>query len=367
KFGMPIVEELTVPNPESIYVLPEAIRRIMRSFRTAENKRYFVIDAFRNPFEIEYFRSRYSQFYLLAVDRNEPDRNLSLYKSMSEEQGSIIKKRERGELIQEKTKENISEWVTSQDINECLLKADYFINNTNGSSKEPINLAYHLLRVLCLASHPGCVPPTKKERSMHLAMTAGQNSGCLSRHVGAIVTDHSGYVLGVGWNDPPTGQTPCSLRTSEQLLNSPDPKIFSEYERSERFTNHIRSRCLGNNPFCFKDELKKITNKSQNEYTRAVHAEENALLQATRHGLPEKDSILYTTLSPCTLCAKKSYQLGVSKIIFLEEYTGIPIQQTLNTGQHAIQIEKFVGATGWGFLRLFGTLLSEKDLINLYL
>jgi hypothetical protein len=53
--------------------------------------------------------------------------------------------------------------------------------------------------------------------------------------------------------------------------------------------------------------------------------------------------------------------------IYIEEYSGIPLQQTLNTGDHPIEIHKFVGATGWGFLRLFEALLSEKDLINLYL
>jgi dCMP deaminase len=368
KHGLPWPTPKSEPNPKNIFVLPEAIRRLIKAYRTAEGQTTFVIDAFRNPYEVEYFKRRYSEFYLVSINRPSSERRRAL-RQLLPEFVDRLKNREKGKHVSDKRRDNIHDWVTSQNIDECAQKADYFIQNYSGDAKgPPRNLVYHLLRLISLTKHPGCVPPTKDERSMQLAMTARQNSGCLSRHVGAVVTDHDGYVLGVGWNDAPAGQVPCSLRTAHQLMTNPDEKTFSQFERSPDFTEHIRSRSLGNNPFCFKEELAAFRNEpKKSEFTRAVHAEENALLQAARHGTSVlKQAILYTTDSPCTLCAKQAYQLGVKRIVYIEEYPSIAVKQTLEAGAHTTEIGQFEGAAGSAYLDTFTTLLPEKDFLNLY-
>lgn len=367
KYGQPWPSSSSTPNPANIFVLPEAIRRLIKAYGTAEEATNFVIDAFRNPYEVEYFKRRYSEFYLVSINRPFLDRRQALSRLQSDFVDRL-EKREKGKRISVKRRENIHDWVTSQNIDECAQKADYFIQNHLDDRKPPRHLLYHLVRLISLTKYPGCVPPTKDERSMQLAMSARQNSGCLSRHVGAVVTDNAGYVLGVGWNDPPIGQVPCSLRTANQLLENPGEDMFSEYERSQEFIEHMRSRNLGNQPFCFMEELAALRNEAKESvFTRAVHAEENALLQAARHGTQTlREAILYTTDSPCTLCAKKAYQLNVSRIVFIEEYPGIAMEQTLKTGTHSIKIEQFEGATGSAYFDVFTTLLPEKDFLNLY-
>ncbi len=368
KYGQPWPSSNSIPEPANIFVLPEAIRRLIKAYRTAEQTTTFVIDAFRNPYEVEYFKRRYSEFYLVYINRPFFERRQALSR-LNPDFVDRLEDREKGKHITEKRRENIHDWVTSQNIDECAQKADYFIqNHLDGTIKPPRHLLYHLVRLISLTNYPGCLPPTKNERNMQLAMAARQNSGCLSRHVGAVVTDNYGYVLGVGWNDPPSGQVPCSLRTAHQLLTSPDKNTFSEYERSQVFIEHIRSRNLGKQPFCFREELGALRKGTkESEFTRAVHAEENALLQAARHGTEAlRGAILYTTDSPCTLCAKKAYQLGVSSIVYIEEYPGIAMEQTLQTGTHSIQIEQFEGATGSAYFDVFTTLLPEKDFLNLY-
>jgi len=367
KYGQPWPSSSSTPNPANIFVLPEAIRRLIKAYGTAEEATNFVIDAFRNPYEVEYFKRRYSEFYLASINRPFLDRRQALSRLQSDFVDRL-EKREKGKRISVKRRENIHDWVTSQNIDECAQKADYFIQNHLDDRKPPRHLLYHLVRLISLTKYPGCVPPTKDERSMQLAMAARQNSGCLSRHVGAVVTDNDGYVLGVGWNDPPTGQVPCSLRTACQLLTNPDKSMFSEYERSQNFIEHIRSRNLGDQPFCFMEELAALKKASrEREFTRGVHAEENALLQAARHGTEAlREAILYTTDSPCTLCAKKAYQLDVSRIVYIEEYPGIAMEQTLQAGTHSIQIVQFEGATGSAYFDAFTALLPEKDFLNLY-
>lgn len=371
KYGVPIPNVLTEIKPDNIFILPEIIRRLMKAYMTDSGTMNFAVDAFRNPFEVEYFKRRYREFYLVSINRNEDEIKDSLLGKLDEEEIKTLLKREKCECI-EKNRENISEWVTLQDINGCKRKADYIIQNPYYPVKRNlIHLIYHLIRLVSLVKSPACIPPTKTERNMQIAVMASQNSGCLSRKVGAVVTDINGYILGVGWNDAPIGQVPCSLRTANELLqNVSNDKTFSEYERSEVFVNHIRSRNLGDSPFCFKDELAKIekTKSSKAEFTRAVHAEENALLQAARHDLRSVTGIiLYTTDSPCTLCAKKAYQLGVSKIVYINEYPGISVQQTLYTGETPVQLRVYEGATGSGYFDLLTILIPEKEMQAYYL
>lgn len=75
-----------------------------------------------------------------------------------------------------------------------------------------LNLDYQLLRFMALIRQPGIITPTQIERTMQVAYNAKLNSGCISRQVGAVVTDAKFSIKAIGWNDVPAGQTPCNLR-----------------------------------------------------------------------------------------------------------------------------------------------------------
>jgi dCMP deaminase len=363
RYGQIRGEDNCAHCPDNMLVLPEAIRRIIKAFRVANGNSRFVVDAFRNPYEVEYFKRRYSEFYLVAVQRSTDDVRKAL-RNLSGDAIEKIKQRELGE--NKKSSENY-EWITSQNIEECFQKADMFIDNIYDQSQTYPHLRYQLLRFIILSNLPGIIPPNSDERSMQMAMTAKQNSGCLSRHVGAVVVGKSGLVIGFGWNDPPFGQVPCSLRTGNDLLRDMDTEKFSEFERSDVFIGHISKSENKNFPFCFKDELKSINGKSVNEFTRALHAEENAMLQALSNAGKEglEGSTIFTTDSPCTLCSKKAYHLGVKRIVYIEEYPGIASSQTLFTGERKVSLEQFQGITGSAYFRLFSSLMNEKDFLKI--
>ncbi len=50
------------------------------------------------------------------------------------------------------------------------------------------------------------------------------------------------------------------------------------------------------------------------------HAEENAITQAAFHGIVVRDSVLYSTLSPCLICAKMIINSGIQEVVFETEY-----------------------------------------------
>jgi deoxycytidylate deaminase len=120
-------------------------------------------------------------------------------------------------------------------------------------------------------------------------------------------------------------------------------------------------------PFCFKDAyntITGITGGSNQVHTRSLHAEENAFLQvAKRGGAGIEGGVLYTTASPCELCSKKAYQLGITEIIFVDPYPGISSVHTLKSGNKNSQpqLRLFSGAVGHAYHRLYEAILSIKD------
>lgn len=51
-----------------------------------------------------------------------------------------------------------------------------------------------------------------------------------------------------------------------------------------------------------------------------IHAEENAMLQAAKRGLPLNGAIMVTTLSPCSKCCSRMIQAGIRHVIYKDEY-----------------------------------------------
>jgi deoxycytidylate deaminase len=370
RFGEVVDQKGGESSPKNIFALPKAIDKIIKAHIALNNSSRFVIDSLKNPFEIVYFKNMYSDFYLLGILRNKKERYNELIKVLYNADYEKINIRERAERPEtiKKEKENLSTWITSQDIEECLKKADMYISNENSETRQYLHLRFGLVKLLTLINKPGCFTPSQDERCMQLAMTARLASGCISRQVGAVIIDSERRIIGVGWNDPPKTQIPCALRTCNELLNDPHYQLFSEYERGEQFVAHVKSLNLGDKPFCFRSELSNSKKEAKKaEFTRALHAEENALFQASRNnGASLEGSTLYTTSSTCTLCAKKAYQLGIERIVYIDEYYDIAIPQTLKSGKKNILIKRFSGIIGEAFNKLYTAPMPEKSLIQLY-
>jgi tRNA(Arg) A34 adenosine deaminase TadA len=89
--------------------------------------------------------------------------------------------------------------------------------------------------------HPGLISPTSMERVMQVAYTVKLNSGCISRQVGAVVTDSDNSIKSVGWNDVAQGQVPCAMRSIDGLINDFHSETYSHYERNnEKFREKAR-------------------------------------------------------------------------------------------------------------------------------
>lgn len=85
-------------------------------------------------------------------------------------------------------------------------------------------------------------------------------------------------------------------------------------------------------------------------------------MQISKHGGQKLlGGVLFTTASPCELCAKKAYQLGLKKIVYIDPYPGIATQHILSSGKNKPELELFRGAVGRAFYQLYQPLMPYKD------
>ena len=359
------------------FAIAERINSVVKQVREFQQqkkeKTFIVIDAIRNPLEAIFFQDRYASFFLVAVSAPESHRVRRLREQRYSEQD--IASLDKTEYTPHDLDE--PDFFSVQDIQSCLQRADLYISNPDVKSE--VNkfqtLANQLIRFVSLIRRPGIITPSAVERCMQIAYTAKLNSGCISRQVGAVVTDKNYSVRSVGWNDAPSGQVPCNLRNRDDLIGGVDSEAYSEFEKTDgKYLAHFRETTarfndidlMGRNKsFCFKSEYNLFTGEKNQVHTRSLHAEENAFLQISKYGLAAIESgILFTTASPCELCAKKAYQLGIIKIIYIDPYPGIALTHILNGGTKNPDLILFSGAIGRAFHRLYSPIVAYKDELN---
>ena len=279
----------------------EIIIKLTKHNQKTGIKSLIVVDALRNPLEAIFLQDRITNFHLVAVSCPD-DQRLSRLASQNFS-AKEIKSIDETEYANRDIE--VESTYSMQDIQGCLQRADIYLSNPNGDSKvgKLTNLTNQIVRLISLMKRPGIITPTALERCMQIAYTAKLNSGCISRQVGALVTDMHFSVKAVGWNDAPHGHVPCNLRNRDDLLNGLDKNAFSNFEKNdERYLNHFKKRNLryikiastGRNvSYCFKSEYNSIDGKSNQVHTRSLHAEENAFCKYRNMGAKESMEDFY--------------------------------------------------------------------------
>ena len=70
---------------------------------------------------------------------------------------------------------------------------------------------------------------------------------------------------------------------------------------------------------CLRDEM-KIPSGERHEICRAIHAEQNAIIQASSKGIHLEGSTMYCTHTPCNICAKMMANAGIKELVVFESY-----------------------------------------------
>lgn len=351
--------------------LKKLIDCIILCDRVQKRRTRICIDAIRNPFESLYLKQNYTNYYLLAVHVEDSQRieRLENLNFKREEIRSL-------DNIECPKHLNGQELFYHQDVKGCIEKADIHIDNSI-KEEEKFYLTKQLVKYIALMNHPGLVMPTHMERCMQMAYNARLNSGCLSRQVGAVITDQNYSVKAVGWNEVAQGQVSCSLRDLRGCKNR-DSESFSKYELENMEFKEVIDKLYDMKkeksreglplPYCFKDIKMGLDNQRNQVHTRSLHAEENAFLQITKYGGQGiQGGKLFVTASPCELCSKKAYQLGIKEIYYIDPYPGISKDHILSFGTTGNpKLLLYAGAIGAAFETLYSPVIPKKDELELY-
>jgi dCMP deaminase len=377
----------------AIFTIAKLINRIIKAIKGRSTKTQVVIDSLRTPLEIMFFRQRFASFYLMSVNAEDEHRDRVLkerYSSDYNDAAKLFAQEYNGSKANEFYKQRVEGCIQLADIhlsflsNEEVLEKNSTIFSTGENTSPYFSWQMQLLKYVSLIMQPGIVTPSPEERCMQIALTAKYNSGCISRQVGAAITDEFYSLKAIGWNNTPEGQVPCNLRNVEDLIaNDGDLEAFTPFEKEsnefrevlvKNFVDQIscnKEKLNGRNIcMCFKSLRNSITEGKNQVHTRSLHAEESAFLQITKYGGNGiKGGKLFTTASPCELCSKKAYQLGIKVIYYIDPYPGIAGKQILKAGdvKHQPTVRLFNGAIGKAYNWLYEPIMSYKDELSLLL
>jgi dCMP deaminase len=125
--------------------------------------------------------------------------------------------------------------------------------------------------------------PDFDEYILKIASVVAERSTCRRHHMGAVAVRDK-HILTTGYNGAPAGQKDCLE--------------------------------LG----CIRDEM-NIASGEKQETCRAIHAEQNVIIQAALHGISLEGSTIYCTHTPCVLCAKMLVNARIKRFVSFNKYS----------------------------------------------
>lgn len=236
-----------------------------------ESDQNYVIDSIRHPMEVETLRKQ-ANFSLLTVEAD-PKVRFGRIESRQREGDS----KTYAEFVEQEVKEAAGKNPTDQQLNQTIDIADARIEN-RGTLEELRGKVVQILQVLAMDTKR----PDWDPYFMAIAKQVALRSNCIKRKVAAILVKDQ-RIISTGYNGTPRGIKNCNE---------------------------------GGCPRCFK--MGKTG--ADLEECLCSHGEENAIVQASYHGVNIKGSTIYSTFCPCRACTKMIINSGIAEVVYTRCY-----------------------------------------------
>lgn len=315
-----------------------------------------VIDGIRNVGEVERLQEVYGyRFTLIAILSSSEARWGRIGSTAYLGQGLS-----ELDFHQDDTRDRNEETPWGQQVELCIDKADIIIDNSDDVTLRDFKAK--VLEFADLVTGRQLRPAEEHEILMHMAYGASHGTKCLKRHVGAVLVDQVGDVVGAGYNENPRTTHPCAEEPEYGY------RCYRDIVRNNHFkmlsTRGFRCPQCGEPlpplegppwlcPSCMQKGQKTnleaffFPDRAMNWCT-AIHAEVWALLAA---GDRARGATVFTTTFPCMQCAEKIAQAGVQKVWFTEAYPDNHSLHRLNLA--GIDVQRFEGVRSAAFERIF--------------
>lgn len=316
--------------------------------------RAYILDSLRHPEEVNLLRRVYGRAFVLIGVVCEEERRIT---RISDKYGKPDLKEIKAFMLRDAHADE----KYGQHVADAFHLADYFLDNTEDrgdvrTSNPSWDVVENISRLVKIITHAELQRPTVAETAMYHAFSAQMQSACLSRQVGAAVVDSNGNVLATGTNEVPKAGGGVYGESFEKEAKDSRCAFFNDpadrYCRNTRSQNVIIEELITSFKDQFEDEpgfqrliaersstistaLRKTLVGGLLEFSRAVHAEMDALLSAARKGVSLVGTRLFVTTFPCHYCARHIVAAGVDEVQYIEPY---PKSQALKLHEDSIQI-----------------------------
>lgn len=295
-----------------------------------------VIESFRNPAEIKFFRNLYTEFVLIGVFADYDVRWKRVESSYNGSKDTFDQ--------DEQMDKGTFEPKYGQKISDCFFEADLIISNNEDISCEDPNEVYYQMDskikgYLKAFKDPTNSNPTLTETLMAAAYTSGRRSKCIKRKVGAIIADKYDRIISSGFNGVPYGLKECKSSLG---------KCYRDIKREEIAKKVSKDLNLIEDNSAIKTIKGKV---KLLELCRSLHGEESAIMNLVGKGIDLTDSSIYVTTYPCNLCANKIVQANIKKVVYFEPY---PVEEAKKIFKEAnVQTVPFEGVTFRAFFKFY--------------
>lgn len=231
----------------------------------------YVVDSLRNPDEIRELQ-KLKGFHLWNIISSEQKRFERILERKREGDPKTLE-----QFKELEARESKSESESSQQLDACANMAEHTIENI-GTLAE----LFEKVDSLLLNTPLDLKRPSWDEYFMNIAKEVAMRSNCIKRKVAAVIVRDK-RIVSTGYNGTPRGVKNCN--------EGGCPRCNSFSNAGTKL-----DECL------------------------CSHGEENAIVQASYHGVSIKDSTLYTTFSPCLNCSKMIVNAGIKKVVYNTDY-----------------------------------------------
>lgn len=321
KYGANVLAELAV---NSIRLEREKHKHESGSERYETRRICHIIDSIKNQEELELLRTIYrDMLYVVGVFSPLEIRVANLQKrGLADPQIWSLIDRDSGE-----------ESENGQTVRDTFPLSDFFLRVDRATDTQ---VTRRVERFLHLMLGTKILTPTPSESAMYAAASAAGNSACLSRQVGAALTDAEGQVLAIGWNDVPKSggglyMSDVSSETAQEndnrCWNKGGGKCFNDEEKN--LLAQAISEFLVAEEIILDDKREDTARaiaripklRGLIEFSRSIHAEMHAILSAARsNGSKIFGGKLFVTTYPCHSCARHIIAAGIKEVLYIEPY-----------------------------------------------
>ncbi len=289
-------------------------------------RKCYIFDSIKNKEELLLLRRIYTKNFF----------QFSVFSPMDERKNTLLNK----DLSQSEVDSivEIDEFENNdfgQNVRGTFSQGDFFLRVSHNNLDKLDN---KIERYLNLIFESDIITPTIEETAMYSAKSAAGNSACLSRQVGASITDDKGDVISTGWNDVPKfggnlyregnefdvrckHKGYCSNDSQKDALVE---KVIDSIKNDKELKTILNDK-KGYLDITIIDKLKKNLRNSKIkdliEFSRSVHAEMHAIISGSQlSGSKMINGKLFCTTYPCHNCARHIIVAGIKEVYYIEPY-----------------------------------------------